>query len=503
VILERFIQMAFQVRFLAAAAIAALPLAGMPGPALSDPVSIAAPQVPSFADVVEAVTPAVVSVKVESQLGATRPRGYRFDRRLQDEDDFFGEQPFFRNGPDDDDDSAQVMRERNGANRAHRFGMNQGSGFFVSQDGYVVTNHHVVENGSKFTVVLDDGSELEATLVGADVRTDLAVLKVQPQRPFTYVKFSQDKVRVGEWVVAVGNPFGLGGTVTAGIVSAHNRALGSSRLDDLLQIDAAVNKGHSGGPAFNLKGEVIGVSNQIFARGGNLGIGFAIPAATASQVVDDLIANGQVVRGWLGVQIQPVTPEIARSVGLDNPSGAIVTTPQPESPAAKAGIAAGDIITSVDGQAIENPRMLARAIAAFRPDSKVSIGIWRNGDASQIEVTVGRLEEPAAAPATRSGRADGATTPQPEGAVRLGLELQPAPGGEGVAVANVLPGSIAARSDLRAGDLIVTVNGQPVTDGDEMLRVLDEAGQGDRPSTLIQIRRGGQLRFIAVPLERG
>ncbi len=384
------------------------------------------------------------------------------------------------------------------------FGMNQGSGFLVSEDGFVVTNHHVVENGSKFTVVLDDGTELEATLVGADVRTDLAVLKVQPLRKFTYVKFSQDKVRVGEWVVAVGNPFGLGGTVTAGIVSAHNRAAGANRLDDLLQIDAAVNKGNSGGPAFNLKGEVIGVNNQIFNRtGGSIGVSFAIPAASARQVVDDLIANGQVVRGWLGVQIQPVTPEIAQSVGLENPSGAIVTTPQPESPAAKAGIAAGDIITSVDGQAIENPRMLARVIAAFRPDSNVRIGIWRNGEASQIEVTVGRLEEPAAVPLAKP-RNDGATTVQPEGLARLGLQLQPAPGGEGRDYQRKsLPAALRRVSDLRAGDVIVTVNGQAVKDAEALMRLLEEAGQGGRPSTLIQIRRGDQLRFVVIPLDRG
>jgi len=495
--------MAFQFKIFTAAAIAVLPFAGSALPAFSEPVSVIAPQVPSFADVVEAVTPAVVSVKVESQLGAMRQRGYRFDRRLQDEDDFFGEQPFFRNGPGVDDDARPPAPGRNGENRARRFGMNQGSGFFVSEDGYVVTNHHVVENGSKFTVVLNDGTELEATLVGADARTDLAVLKVQQQRKFTYVKFSQEKVRVGEWVVAVGNPFGLGGTVTAGIVSAHNRASGSNRLDDLIQIDAAVNKGHSGGPAFNLKGEVIGVNNQVFSRGGgSFGVAFAVPAASASQVVNDLIANGQVVRGWLGVQIQPVTPEIAQSVGLENPSGAIVTTPQPDSPAAKAGIAAGDIITSVDGQAIGNPRMLARIIAGFRPDSNVRIGIWRNGEASQVDVTVGRLEEPASVPA-QGATTPGATGVQPEGLARLGLQLQPAPGGEGVVITGVEPGSIGASSDLRTGDLVVTVNGQPVPDGEAMLRLLQEAGQGDRPSTLIQIRRADQLRFVVIPLERG
>jgi serine protease Do len=488
--------MVFPVRIFAAAAVSVLPILATAFPALSDPVSVNAPQVPSFADVVEAVTPAVVSVKVESELGGMAARGYRFDRRLQEEEDFFGEQPFFRSAPGAETSPAP---RRHGSNPA-RFGMNQGSGFFVSQDGYVVTNHHVVENGSKFIVVLDDGTELEASLVGADVRTDLAVLKVQQPRNFTYVKFSQDKIRVGEWVVAVGNPFGLGGTVTAGIVSAHNRAAGANRLDDLLQIDAAVSKGDSGGPAFNLKGEVIGVNNQIFARGGNVGVAFAIPAASASQVVADLIANGQVVRGWLGVQIQPVTPEIAQSVGLPAPSGAIVTAPQPDSPAAKAGIAAGDIITSVNGQPVENPRMLARAIAAFKPQSNVVIGIWRNGAASQLDVTVGRLNEPAAT-ATPVAEPDPAA-PQ-DGDSRLGLQLQPSPDGAGLVIGAVVPGSIAADTDLRAGDLIVTVNGQAVNDEQDFLRLLDEAARGDRPSTLIKVRRGVQFRFVAVPLERG
>ncbi len=341
-------------------ALALAPALHFASPALADPVSVAAPQVPSFADVVSAVTPAVVSVRVQSRIGGLGQRGYRFDRRMQesedeDDDDFFGERPFFRNGQGPRE-GRPFAREGRREMRPRRFGMNQGSGFFVSEDGYLVTNHHVVENGSSFTVVLNDGTELEANLVGADARTDLAVLKVEAERKFTYVAFSSTDVRVGEWVVAVGNPFGLGGTVTAGIISAHKRALGSRRHDDFIQIDAAVNRGNSGGPAFNLKGEVIGVNNQILSpAGGNVGIAFAIPAATANEIVKDLIANGQVVRGWLGVQIQPVTAEIAQSVGLAEARGAIVTVPSPQSPAARAGIVAGDIITSVNGRTGRKP----------------------------------------------------------------------------------------------------------------------------------------------------
>jgi serine protease Do len=477
-----------------AAAFVFLPVTQFSLPAMADAVSVAAPQVPSFADVVTAVTPAVVSVKVESRIGGASPRDFRFDRRLEEEDDFFGERPFFRNGPRQGE-ARPFDRDGKRDQRQRRFGMNQGSGFFVSGDGYVVTNHHVIENGSSFTVVLDDGTELDAALVGADVRTDLAVLKVKSDRTFTYVAFSADEVRVGEWVVAVGNPFGLGGTVTAGIVSAHKRAMGSRRLDDFIQIDAAVNRGNSGGPAFNLKGQVIGVNNQILSpSGGNVGIAFAIPASTASEVVKDLIANGQVVRGWLGVEIQPVTAEIAQSVGLAEASGAIVTVPAPDSPAARAGILAGDIITSVDGEPVENPRMLARRIAAFKPDSKVRIGLWRNGEASELDVTVGKLQEAAAN--TRPA-------PEAEPVAGIGIELRIAPGGGGLLVDSVDPGGIAAGRDIRPGDVIVTVNGQAVSDNGALLRAMEAAAGEGRPSTLFQIRRGEQVRFIPVPLNRG
>ncbi len=278
--------------------------------AYADAVHIERPQVPSFADVVSAVSPAVVSVRVEAELASNDDNEQRqFGRRFFDQNPdfrnqpFFRDFPFFRQRPDD---------RRGGPPQPHRYGMSQGSGFFISEDGLIVTNHHVVEKGSKFTVVTNDGEELEATLVGADERSDLAVLKAKSDKKFTYVKFADGDVRIGEWVVAVGNPFGLGGTVTAGIVSARNREISSNRYDDFIQIDAAVNKGNSGGPAFNLAGEVIGVNTAIFSpSGGNVGIAFAIPAATAREVVADLTRNGKVVRGWLGVQIQPVTSDIA------------------------------------------------------------------------------------------------------------------------------------------------------------------------------------------------
>ena len=514
-----------------AGSIAGMSLSGVP--AYAEAVSVNAPEVPGFADVVEAVSPAVVSVRVESEMQNASNRNGRFDRRFSGEDDnnnfnlppFFRDQPFFRNGPrydeprdgqpdgrrgdrrsDRGDDQGRRYGNREGMPRdgfrergPRRFGMSQGSGFFVSEDGYVVTNHHVVENGSKFTVVLNDGTELEATLVGADARTDLAVLKVkEDDRKFTYVKFDEGKVRIGEWVVAVGNPFGLGGTVTAGIVSAANREIGSRRYDDFIQIDAAVNKGNSGGPAFNLKGEVIGINTAIFSpSGGNVGIAFAIPAATASDVVKELIDNGQVVRGWLGVMIQPVTRDIAESVGLDDARGAIVTNPQSESPADKAGIRPGDVITAVNGDAVKNPRELARKIGNFSPEEKVTVSLWRNGKSEDVEVTLGKLEGDAKLASASPSSSD------MERLTSLGLALETAPDGKGVVVAEVAPDSPAARKGIEAGDIISSVNGEEVGDPEAVSRVVKEADGLGRKAALFQVQRGENSLFVALPLKRG
>jgi serine protease Do len=273
--------------------------------------------------------------------------------------------------------------------------MAQGSGFFVSQDGYVVTNNHVVENAVEVQLVTDDGKTLEAKVVGTDPRTDLALLKVKDGGNFQYVQLASAKPRIGDWVLAVGNPFGLGGTVTAGIVSAQGRDIGSGPYDDYLQIDAPVNKGNSGGPTFNQQGQVVGVNTAIFSpSGGSVGIAFAIPSATVEQVVDALKKDGSVARGFIGVQIQPVTSEVADAIGLKEARGALVASAEQNGPAAKAGVKRGDTIIAVNGEQVKDARDLSRKIAKFAPGTKTNLTVWRDGHERQLSFEVGR--QPAA-----------------------------------------------------------------------------------------------------------
>lgn len=490
----------------------------------AEAVHVQAVQAPGFADVVEAVSPAVVSVRVEQTLNVNSDRGnFRFDRRDRNDresrrDDRQGRLPkFFRDHPDFKDffEDRQRRNDRNDRDGDRRFGqrdgddrddkrkkrrkfrrgMSQGSGFFVSEDGYIVTNNHVIENGSKFTIIMHDGVEHEARLIGADKRSDLAVLKIDDAADkFTYVSFSKKDPRIGDWVVAVGNPFGLGGTVTSGIVSARGREIGANRYDDFIQIDAAVNKGNSGGPAFNLNGEVIGVNTAIFSpSGGNVGIAFAIPADTADEIVTDLIENGKVVRGWLGVQIQPVTTDIAESLGLEDALGAIVTKPQKGSPADKAGIKAGDVILSVDGKSVKGPRELARVIAGYDPQSSVEVTIWRDGEEEKVTVNLGKLSNLASANAKQKNK---------KNKVRVGLALEAAPDG-GVIVVEVEPDSAADDKNIRVGDIVKTVNGEEVNEPADVSKIVGQAAKLGRKAALFQIERNGQSSFVAVPLKKG
>ena len=499
---------------------AALLATGVPAPvsnAFAEAVRVEAPQAPSFADVVQAVSPAVVSVRVQAEARPVSNDGpFSFDfngRGFEDLPDDHPMKKFFDQfsrgfGDQPRDDDRRAERDRRGPDGKGRPGrvrpVSQGSGFFISEDGFLVTNNHVVEDGSAFTVIMDDGTELDAKLVGRDSRTDLAVLKVEEARKFVYVDFADDtKVRVGDWVVAVGNPFGLGGSVTAGIVSAHGRDIGAGPYDDFIQVDAAVNRGNSGGPTFNLNGEVIGINTAIFSpSGGNVGIAFAIPASTARAVIADLMQDGSVERGWLGVQIQPVTADIAESLGLAGEDGALVAEPQKDTPADKAGIKAGDVVTAVNGDTVKGPRELAKMIAAFDPGETVDISIWRNGKSETVKVELGSLPTETAALSPEEETAPSA--PQAEATLdSFGLTVVPAETGTGLVITSVEADSAAEERGLRAGDVIVAVNNQDVANASDVVSIIDAAAKDGRKAALFQVENENRSRFVALPIDQG
>lgn len=467
---------------------------------LSAPPAASAPAQPfSFADVVQRVQPAVVSIRVKTDESSSvadadgnEIPGIPEDSPLYDFFKRFG-QPM---------PGMPGMPGGRGGEQPHRYGMAQGSGFFISADGYVVTNNHVVENASEVTVVTTDGKELKADVIGTDAKTDLALVKVKDVKDMPHVSFSGGETRVGDWVVAVGNPFGLGGTVTAGIVSARGRDIGAGPYDDFIQIDAPINKGNSGGPAFNLNGEVIGVNTAIYSpSGGSVGIGFAIPARTAEVVIKDLMDDGKVVRGWLGVQIQPVTEDLAASIGLDAAKGALVTDPQDGSPAEKAGIKAGDAILAVNGEPVSDARDLAKRIAGYPPETTVDISVWRDGAKKDVKVELGQLpDEKKVASAETGGKAEPTTLKD------LGLSLAPASqtgaGDAGVVVTQLDPNGKAADKGLREGDVILEVSGRPVEKPADVQSSLREAATEGKKAVLLRVKTGDNLRFVALPLDK-
>ncbi|MCR6673322.1 Do family serine endopeptidase [Devosia ginsengisoli] len=448
-----------------------------------------------FADLVEAVKPAVVSILVEAEESPrnVQRRGGEFnfnfpdlpeDHPFHDFFDQFGDQ-FGRQGPRGE--------------QAPRHFMAAGSGFVISPDGYIVTNNHVVENATKVTVVFDDGTEQVAEIVGTDERTDLAVVKIEGT-DLPFVNFETEASRVGDWVVAVGNPFGLGGTVTVGVISGSGRNIGGSNYGDFLQIDAAVNTGNSGGPAFNTKGEVVGVNTAIYSpNGGNVGIAFAIPAATVKGIVQQLIDSGTVTRGYLGVGIQDVTRDIADGVGLSEAKGAIVSNVAEDGPAGPAGVKSGDIITAVDGDAIDDALDLSRTIAGKSPDSTVELTVWRDGAETRLSVQLGTLNEEQVAQADQ-GQSPVPPAPLPA-ETSVGLTLVPnADGSGGLLIQNVEPDSAAAEKGLAVGDAILEVNNTPVNSLDEFEAALDAVKAQGRNTALIKASRDGNDRFIGLPL---
>ena len=349
---------------------------------------------PGFADIVAKVKPAVIAVMVRLES----------DAQVSDTDVEVPSQsePFAENSPLHRYFFGSPKQQPQRA-PASQIKVALGSGFFLSSDGYAVTNDHVVQHGVSFQIATEDGTTYTATVVGADLRTDLALLKVDGRNDFPYVKLADHEPRIGDWVIAVGNPYGLGGTVTAGIVSALGRRLDTNSYDDFIQIDAPINKGNSGGPSFDVDGDVIGVNTAIFSpSSGSVGIGFAIPATTVKPVIQQLREKGVVTRGALGVEIQPVTPDIASALGLKRIEGALVAETQPDGPAAKAGIVPGDVVIAVQAQPIPNGADLAAKIGSMAPGTAVAIGILRDGNERTVSVTLGELPvtpfKPAAAP---------------------------------------------------------------------------------------------------------
>ena len=479
----------------------------------AEAVNVQSPSVPSFANVVDAVSPAVVSVRVESRVkpASDDGDGFSFDFNGRGFDDLPDAlKPFFRQFGEQQNRQGQGQ----GQNQQRRFGhpgegrlrpVAQGSGFFITEDGYIVTNNHVVSDGSAFVAVMNDGTELDAKLIGKDPRTDLAVLKVDGKgRKFTYVNWADDnKVRVGDWVVAVGNPFGLGGTVTAGIISARGRDIGSGPYDDYLQVDAAVNRGNSGGPTFNLNGQVVGINTAIFSpSGGSVGIAFAIPASTAKDVVADLMKDGTVSRGYLGVQIQPVTKDIADSLGLSEASGALVVSAQEGTPGQKAGMKTGDVVTAVNGEPVKDARDLSRRIGAMTPGSKVELSVWRSGKAQSVTVELGTL--PADQKDAANDDSDQQQEPQAPASEKaladLGLTVGPSDDGKGLAITGIDPNSDAADKGIKEGETITSVNNQEVSSADDVVRVINQAKKDGRTRALFQIQSKDGSRFVALPI---
>jgi serine protease Do len=464
---------------------------GAPAAHAAETTALAHP--PGFAEIVAKVKPAVISVRVKINGGA---------------------EPTAMRGEDNDNDQAipfapgspmekffQQFGQGQGQQRSmpRQTVIGQGSGFFISADGYAVTNNHVVDHANSVQVTTADGTTYKARVVGTDPKTDLALIKVDGNNDFPFVQFADHAPQVGDWVIAVGNPFGLGGTVTAGIVSASSRDIGSSPYDDYIQIDAPINKGNSGGPAFDVEGKVIGINTAIFSpSGGSVGIGFDIPADTAKRVIAQLKENGHVTRGWLGVQIQPVTTGIANSLGLKKAEGAIVDSAQDGSPAARVGVQAGDVITAVNGTPVKDARDLARTIGTLAPNASVKLDILRQGEARTVTVTLAQM------PDQQQANVDPATQAPSHGVPHLGLTVAPASavgaGQNGVVVTAVDPNGPAAEAGFEAGNVILDVSGKAVANANDIAQALREAQAQGKHDVLMRVKAGDATHFVAVPL---
>ncbi len=456
-----------------------------------------------FATLVEAVKPSVVAISASYSASQRHPN---FNRQSPKSEEFF---EYFFGKPPESSQREWGARPQPHSNPAHpkRKSTAAGSGFIIAPEGLVVTNYHVIENADDIEVILDDGTRLKATLEGSDSETDLALLKIVADRSFPYVKFGDsDTARVGDWVIAIGNPFELGGTTTSGIISARGRDIQSGPLDDFIQIDASINRGNSGGPLFNIKGEVIGVNSAIISpTGGNIGIGFAIPSSMASVVIAQLRENGIVERGFLGVLIQHVNKDIAESIGLEEPAGALVTQVVMDSPAEKAGIQVGDVILNYAGKTINKMRDLPKVVALTEDQTKVNIKVWRDGRQHSLQASIitnhkdSRSDEQSQSshPNDYSNMLGFSVAPLDHKSRRAyGIEAD-----EGVVVSMVVPSGAAAKNDVRVGDLIKRINKHRISTLKDMKEAIRLANHADKKSILLLVVRDQQARFVSIPLK--
>ncbi len=451
----------------------------------------------SFAALVERVKPAVVNISVTGNARLSEAPGVDIQPPELPEGSPFADmfRHFFDSVP-----------RRPGSGEMHMEQRAAGSGFLISADGYVVTSDHVVANADAIEVILDDGTRHAAELKGRDPKTDLALLKIDAGKALPYVELGDsDQARVGEWVVAVGNPFGLGGSVTAGIISARGRDIQSGPYDDYLQVDAPINRGNSGGPLFDTQGRVIGVNTAIYSpTGGNVGIGFAVPSSMAKDIIGQLKTAGRIERGWLGVQIQPVTREVAEGFDLPDTHGALVAGVMPDSPAARAGIQPGDVIHQMNGERLERFKDLPRLVGKAQAGSNARLEIWRNGEALtltlQLEAMPGDEQklasngDTAPAESARLGIQLAQLTPQLR--QRYGIPEQ----SSGVLVAEVEPGSPAARAGIRSGQVLEMVDRTAVDSPEQVVAKVREAAAQKRSAVMLLVAHEGERRFVAVRL---
>ena len=464
------------------------------------------PPMPSFADLAERLLPAVVNVSTTQTLrqpGPQAPGG----RRGPDVPQFPPGSPF--------EEFFREFFDRQRPDAPPRRAQSLGSGFIVDSAGFIVTNNHVIAEADEIKVTLHDNEQLTAKVVGRDTKTDLALLKVESPKPLPFVRLGDsDKARVGDWVITIGNPFGLGGTVTTGIISARQRDINAGPYDDFIQTDASINRGNSGGPMFNLAGEVIGINTAIYSpSGGSVGIGFAIPTALAKPVLDQLRQFGKARRGWIGVNIQSVTDEIAESLGLDKARGALVARVSDGGPAEKAKIQAGDVILKFDGHDVTEMRRLPRLVAETPVDKTVPLVVWRKGKEVTVPVKVGELEEAeqvAAVPNDTGRNAPGPATPTVD---TLGMSLAPLSQElrerfeindrtRGVVITRVEDGSPAAERGLRPGEVIVEVNQEAVNSPQQVADKVTQAKTQGRRGVLVMVDRQGEQRFVGLSVDK-